>query len=85
MADQRRPTTYGKLEAGERLLTWETYDRVAAAFGWPRSRGEVTQLDLEPDLRAIGALLHAPIGSERLNELHAPSLAAYRFVGRVEP
>jgi transcriptional regulator with XRE-family HTH domain len=26
-----------KLEAGERWPSWETYDRIAAAFGWPRS------------------------------------------------
>jgi transcriptional regulator with XRE-family HTH domain len=28
---------YRKLEAGERLPSWETYDRIATAFGWPRS------------------------------------------------
>jgi transcriptional regulator with XRE-family HTH domain len=28
---------YLKLEAGERWPSWETYDRIAAAFGWPRS------------------------------------------------
>jgi transcriptional regulator with XRE-family HTH domain len=28
---------YGNLEDGERWPSWETYDRVATAFGWPRS------------------------------------------------
>jgi transcriptional regulator with XRE-family HTH domain len=28
---------YRKIEAGERWPSWETYDRIAAAFGWPRS------------------------------------------------
>jgi transcriptional regulator with XRE-family HTH domain len=28
---------YRKLEAGERWPSWETYDRIAAALGWPRS------------------------------------------------
>ena len=31
------PVAYRKLEAGERWPSWETYDRIAAAFGWPRS------------------------------------------------
>lgn len=26
-----------KLEPGERSPSWETYDRIATAFGWPRS------------------------------------------------
>lgn len=30
--------TYGQLEAGESDgRSWEIYDRIAAAFGWPRS------------------------------------------------
>jgi hypothetical protein len=24
-------------EAGERWPSWETYDRIAAGFGWPRT------------------------------------------------
>jgi DNA-binding XRE family transcriptional regulator len=36
-ADQHRPTAYRKLEAGERWPSWETYDRIAAAFGWPQT------------------------------------------------
>ncbi len=28
---------YGQLEAGERWPSWETYDRICEAFGWPRS------------------------------------------------
>jgi transcriptional regulator with XRE-family HTH domain len=28
---------YRELEAGERVPSWETCDRIAAAFGWPRS------------------------------------------------
>lgn len=30
-------SAYPGLEAGERWPHWETYDRIAAAFGWPRS------------------------------------------------
>ena len=29
------PVAYRKLEAGERWPSWETYDRIAAAFGDP--------------------------------------------------
>jgi len=29
---------YRKLEAGERWPSWETYDRIATAFGWPTRR-----------------------------------------------
>jgi transcriptional regulator with XRE-family HTH domain len=28
---------YRELEAGERWPSWETYDRIAAAFGWPQT------------------------------------------------
>jgi transcriptional regulator with XRE-family HTH domain len=28
---------YREIEAGERSPSWETYDRIATAFGWPRS------------------------------------------------
>ena len=31
------PAAYRKLEAGERWPSWETHDRIAATFGWPRS------------------------------------------------
>ncbi|MGI8617339.1 MAG: helix-turn-helix domain-containing protein [Actinomycetota bacterium] len=31
------PGAYRQLEAGERWPSWETYDRIATAFGWPRS------------------------------------------------
>ena len=31
------PISYRKLEAGERWPSWETYDRIAAALGWPRT------------------------------------------------
>jgi DNA-binding XRE family transcriptional regulator len=31
------PVAYAKFEAGERWPSWETYDRIAAAFGWPRT------------------------------------------------
>jgi hypothetical protein len=32
-----RVREYRELEAGERWPDWTTYDRIAAAFGWPRS------------------------------------------------
>jgi transcriptional regulator with XRE-family HTH domain len=32
-----RPDVYRQLEAAERWPGWETYDRIAATFGWPRS------------------------------------------------
>ena len=31
------PVAYRKHEAGERWSSWESYDRIAAAFGWPRA------------------------------------------------
>jgi transcriptional regulator with XRE-family HTH domain len=31
------PSAYRELEAGERWPSWETYDRIAAAFGWPQT------------------------------------------------
>jgi transcriptional regulator with XRE-family HTH domain len=31
------PAVYRQLEAGERWPDWAAYDRIAAAFGWPRS------------------------------------------------
>jgi transcriptional regulator with XRE-family HTH domain len=31
------PAGYRSLEAGDRWPSWETYDRIAEAFGWPRS------------------------------------------------
>jgi transcriptional regulator with XRE-family HTH domain len=32
-----RSAFYRKLEAGELWPSWETYDRICSAFGWPRS------------------------------------------------
>jgi transcriptional regulator with XRE-family HTH domain len=31
------PVVYRKLEAGSGRPEWATYDRIAAALGWPRS------------------------------------------------
>jgi transcriptional regulator with XRE-family HTH domain len=31
------PAAYRALEASERWPGWEMYDRIATAFGWPRS------------------------------------------------
>jgi DNA-binding XRE family transcriptional regulator len=31
------PVAYREFEAGERWPSWQTYDRSATAFGWPRS------------------------------------------------
>jgi DNA-binding XRE family transcriptional regulator len=28
---------YRELEAGEQVPSWDTYDRIAVAFGWPSS------------------------------------------------
>jgi transcriptional regulator with XRE-family HTH domain len=30
-------SAYRKIEAGEGWPSWETYDRIATASGWPRS------------------------------------------------
>jgi transcriptional regulator with XRE-family HTH domain len=31
------PAEYRRLEAGDRWPSWEAYDRICRAFGWPRS------------------------------------------------
>jgi hypothetical protein len=36
-ARRLRISLTGSSRAGERWSSWEAYDRIAAAFGWPRS------------------------------------------------